>query len=196
MLELEFLREVDTRGDLYTKEVVHRAVYRSDNHLIQCMEIFRCDTWKCNMSLNMWQFYTVIFVLEKAKWTYCEAYLWNPIWSLLKGVFKHGKLCKLKTVVSHKFQILRSIRAGSMLKGMPRFVQITINMDGWRWSHPQLSAPKSRQISANKSWEEKNPFSFEKFLFWMVFHTQYCVKIIRLSHEQTPTSIVFQFWVR
>ena len=28
MLELEFLREVDARGDLYTKEVVHRAVYR------------------------------------------------------------------------------------------------------------------------------------------------------------------------
>jgi hypothetical protein len=28
MLELEFLREVDNRGDLYTKEVVHRAVYR------------------------------------------------------------------------------------------------------------------------------------------------------------------------
>lgn len=34
MLELEFLREVDNRGDLYTKEVVHRAVYRLDNLLI------------------------------------------------------------------------------------------------------------------------------------------------------------------
>ena len=34
MLELQFLREVDARGNLYTKEVVHRAVYRSDNQLI------------------------------------------------------------------------------------------------------------------------------------------------------------------
>ena len=36
MLELDFLREVDARGDLYTKEVVHRAVYRFDNadHLV------------------------------------------------------------------------------------------------------------------------------------------------------------------
>jgi hypothetical protein len=29
MLELQFLKEVDTRGDLYDREVVHRAVYRS-----------------------------------------------------------------------------------------------------------------------------------------------------------------------
>jgi len=32
MLELEFLREVDARGDLYSKEVVHRAVYRYEKH--------------------------------------------------------------------------------------------------------------------------------------------------------------------
>ena len=34
MLELDFLREVDARGDLYTKEVVHRAVYRSESVLM------------------------------------------------------------------------------------------------------------------------------------------------------------------
>ena len=27
-LELDFLREVDARGDLYMKDVVHKAVYR------------------------------------------------------------------------------------------------------------------------------------------------------------------------
>ena len=41
MLELDFLREVDARGDLYTKEVVHRAVYRFDNadHLVSHLMI-------------------------------------------------------------------------------------------------------------------------------------------------------------
>ena len=34
MLELDFLREVDARGDLYSKEVVHRAVYRFNNNFI------------------------------------------------------------------------------------------------------------------------------------------------------------------
>ena len=34
MLELDFLREVDAIGDLYTKEVVHRAVYRLDTIVI------------------------------------------------------------------------------------------------------------------------------------------------------------------
>ena len=34
MLELDFLREVDARGDLYSKEVVHRAVYRFNNDFI------------------------------------------------------------------------------------------------------------------------------------------------------------------
>ena len=41
MLELDFLREVDAIGDLYTKEVVHRAVYRLDTMVI----ILLCTWW-------------------------------------------------------------------------------------------------------------------------------------------------------
>ena len=139
-------------------------------------------------------------MLEKVKWTYCEAYLWNPIWSLLKGVFKHGKLCKLKTVVSQKFHILRSIRAGTMLKGMPRVVRKTIK---WMEMIPStVIGPQSHikfpQKILKSGCHKKFLlfFSLEKFLFWMVFHTQYCVKIIRLSHEQTPTSSGFSILSR